>query len=68
MAEWLALHLSNFSFHWPWDRWAHAADMPETAPPRLFIEEVRPPPPRGPSGLGCFIKPMKRSPPPSRPL
>jgi nuclear cap-binding protein subunit 1 len=40
LSEWLALHLSNFSFHWPWDRWAHVAELPAHAPQRVFVEET----------------------------
>ncbi|KAK3269980.1 Nucleic acid dioxygenase ALKBH1, partial [Cymbomonas tetramitiformis] len=40
IAEWLAFHLSNFSFSWPWDRWAHAATLPAIAPQRMFVEDV----------------------------
>ena len=40
LSEWLALHLSNFSFHWPWDRWAHVAELPPHAPQRVFVEET----------------------------
>lgn len=28
LADWLAYHLSNFEFMWPWDKWKHVLDMP----------------------------------------
>ena len=28
LAAWLALHLSNFDFMWPWERWRHVLDAP----------------------------------------
>ncbi len=29
LADWLAFHLSNFGYSWPWERWQHVL----TAPP-----------------------------------
>ena len=28
LAEWLAYHLSNFEYVWPWAKWAHVLDAP----------------------------------------
>lgn len=28
LAEWLAYHLSNFEYIWPWTRWAHVLEAP----------------------------------------
>lgn len=28
LAEWLAYHLSNFEYIWPWDRWSHVLQAP----------------------------------------
>ena len=28
LSEWLAYHLSNFEFMWPWTKWAQALDAP----------------------------------------
>lgn len=28
LADWLAYHLSNFEFMWPWDKWKHVLDKP----------------------------------------
>ena len=34
LASWLALHLSNFDFMWPWERWRHVLDAPAHDPQR----------------------------------
>lgn len=28
LAEWLAYHLSNFEYVWPWAKWAHVLAAP----------------------------------------
>ena len=28
LATWLAMHLSNFDFMWPWERWRHVLEAP----------------------------------------
>ena len=28
LAGWLAMHLSNFDFMWPWERWRHVLEAP----------------------------------------
>eukprot|EP00884_Botryococcus_braunii_P002770 jgi/Botrbrau1/12494/Bobra.0169s0041.1 len=28
LADWLAYHLSNYEFMWPWQKWAHVLDAP----------------------------------------
>ena len=28
LAEWLAYHLSNFEYTWPWAKWAHVLGAP----------------------------------------
>ena len=28
LSRWLAYHLSNFDFMWPWDMWKHVLDKP----------------------------------------
>ncbi|CAI5518984.1 unnamed protein product, partial [Closterium sp. Naga37s-1] len=38
--QWLAHHLSNFAFVWPWAAWAAVARQPEWAPQRVFVSEV----------------------------
>lgn len=34
LAGWLALHLSNFEFMWPWERWRSVLDGPVYDPQR----------------------------------
>lgn len=36
-AQWLAYHLTNFNFTWPWFRWAHVLDAPVYDPQRHFV-------------------------------
>jgi len=28
LSRWLAYHLSNFEFMWPWDKWKHVLTAP----------------------------------------
>ncbi|CAL8461756.1 g1287 [Coccomyxa elongata] len=37
LADWLAYHLSNFEFMWPWDKWKHVLDMPAHNSQRRFV-------------------------------
>jgi nuclear cap-binding protein subunit 1 len=37
LAEWLAYHLSNFEYIWPWDRWAHVLKAPPFDGQRRFV-------------------------------
>ncbi|EIE25257.1 ARM repeat-containing protein [Coccomyxa subellipsoidea C-169] len=37
LADWLAYHLSNFEFMWPWDKWKHVLDMPPHNSQRRFV-------------------------------
>lgn len=34
LAEWLAYHLSNFDFMWPWAKWAYVLQAPPHNPQR----------------------------------
>lgn len=36
-AQWLAYHLTNFNFTWPWFRWAHVLEAPVYDPQRHFV-------------------------------
>lgn len=40
LSEWLAYHLSNFNFQWPWERWAHVLDQPDTSMQRIFLADI----------------------------
>lgn len=40
LAEWLAYHLSNFDYLWPWARWAHVLDAPLYDGQRRFCVAV----------------------------
>lgn len=37
LAAWLAYHLSNFEFMWPWARWAAVLEAPPHDPRRRFV-------------------------------
>jgi nuclear cap-binding protein subunit 1 len=34
LAEWLAYHLSNFEYVWPWPKWGHVLTAPPHHPQR----------------------------------
>ncbi len=36
-ADWLAYHLTNFNFTWPWFRWAHVLQAPVYDPQRCVL-------------------------------
>lgn len=40
LAEWLAYHVSNYNFAWPWERWSHVLEAPETDYQRRFCVDV----------------------------
>lgn len=40
LAEWLAYHLSNFDYSWPWMKWAHVLDAPTYDGQRRFCISV----------------------------
>eukprot|EP00887_Chlorella_sp_A99_P001913 scaffold18.g1913.t1 len=40
LAEWLAYHLSNFEYMWPWDKWAGVLAAPPYDPQRRFCVAV----------------------------
>eukprot|EP00803_Ostreobium_quekettii_P001012 evm.model.scf_516.7 EVM.evm.TU.scf_516.7 scf_516:63384-73886(+) len=40
LAEWLAFHLSNLQFTWPWEKWKRFAQAPPEDPQRRFLELV----------------------------
>lgn len=40
LSEWLAYHLSNFNFQWPWERWAHVLQQPNNSVQRMFLEDI----------------------------
>ena len=40
LAEWLAYHLSNFRYEWPWSRWEHVLDAPPYDGQRRFCIAV----------------------------
>ncbi|GAB4821122.1 hypothetical protein N2152v2_008168 [Parachlorella kessleri] len=40
LAEWLAYHLSNFEYVWPWERWAHVLAAPPYDGQRRFCVAV----------------------------
>lgn len=37
LTSWLAYHLSNFEFMWPWARWASVLEAPPHDPARRFV-------------------------------
>jgi nuclear cap-binding protein subunit 1 len=40
MAEWLAVHLSNFNFLWPWVSWNTVLEQDKHEPQNAFVREV----------------------------
>jgi nuclear cap-binding protein subunit 1 len=40
LAEWLAYHLSNFEYVWPWAKWAHVLEAPAYDGQRRFCVAV----------------------------
>lgn len=40
LAEWLAFHLSNFEYIWPWGRWGHVIEAPAYDGQRHFCISV----------------------------
>lgn len=40
LAEWLAYHLSNFGYMWPWNKWEAVLALHRSAPQRAFCREV----------------------------
>ncbi|WVQ71472.1 hypothetical protein IAR50_001010 [Cryptococcus sp. DSM 104548] len=40
IADWFALHLSNFGFQWMWKEWVSDLDLPLTHPKRAFMRRV----------------------------
>lgn len=40
LAEWLAYHLSNFEYIWPWSKWSHVLEEPAYNAQRRFCAEV----------------------------
>ncbi|ODN84817.1 hypothetical protein L202_00685 [Cryptococcus amylolentus CBS 6039] len=40
IADWFALHLSNFGFQWMWKEWVADLDLPLTHPKRAFMRRV----------------------------
>ncbi len=40
LAEWLAYHLSNFEYLWPWSKWAHVLEAPAYDGQRRFCIAV----------------------------
>lgn len=40
LAEWLAYHLSNFEYLWPWAKWAHVLEAPAYDGQRRFCVAV----------------------------
>ena len=40
LAEWLAYHVSNYNFQWPWERWAHILEAPDTDLQKRFCRDV----------------------------
>jgi nuclear cap-binding protein subunit 1 len=40
LAEWLAYHVSNYNFAWPWERWSHVLEAPESDYQRRFCVDV----------------------------
>lgn len=40
LSQWLAYHVSNYDFAWPWQRWSHVLDMPESDYQRRFCADV----------------------------
>lgn len=40
LAEWLAYHVSNYNFAWPWERWSHVLDVPASDYQRRFCTDV----------------------------
>ena len=40
LAEWLAYHVSNYNFQWPWERWAHVLEAPDTDVQKRFCRDV----------------------------
>ena len=40
LAEWLAYHLSNFEYLWPWTKWAHVLQAPAYDGQRRFCTAV----------------------------
>ncbi len=39
LAEWLAYHLSNFDFMWPWAKWSYVLQAPAHDAQRLVDQE-----------------------------
>ncbi|KAJ9529912.1 hypothetical protein QJQ45_022282 [Haematococcus lacustris] len=40
LLHWLAYHLSNYQFQWPWDKWEKCVDAAEHDPQRAFCSEL----------------------------
>lgn len=40
LAEWLAYHVSNYDFAWPWQKWSHVLDAPKYDCQRRFCADV----------------------------
>jgi len=40
LAEWLAYHVSNYNFQWPWERWAHVLEAPDPDLQKRFCRDV----------------------------
>lgn len=40
LAEWLAYHISNYDYVWPWQKWMHVLEAPQYDGQRRFCIEV----------------------------
>ncbi|KAK8870013.1 hypothetical protein IAR55_000583 [Kwoniella newhampshirensis] len=40
VAEWFAIHLSNFGFQWMWKEWLSELDLPASHPRRAFMRQL----------------------------
>jgi nuclear cap-binding protein subunit 1 len=40
LAEWLAYHVSNYNFGWPWERWGHVLDASDLDYQKRFCRDV----------------------------
>lgn len=40
LSEWLAYHLSNFNFQWPWERWEHVLQQPDNSVQMMFLKDL----------------------------
>ena len=40
LAEWLAYHLSNFEYVWPWPKWGHVLTAPPHHPQRCACKQL----------------------------